>query len=93
MFLVSIYLWFMIARSVHHQIHPISMAQDFLDQEKEIIEHVLVETDMSFSPLLLIPDINALNMIQNYMTDTMGVMKNKIDVDHLVDSSFILDTH
>ena len=71
----------------------ISMAQDFLDQDKEVIEHVLLETDISFSPSLLIPDIDALNMIQNYMTDTMGVMKNKIEIDDLVDSSFILDTH
>ncbi len=70
----------------------ISMAQDFLDQEKEVIEHVLLKTDMSFRPSLLIPDIDALNMIQNYMTDTMGVMKNKIELNHLVDTSFILET-
>ena len=71
----------------------ISMAKDFLDQEKEVIEHILLETDMSFSPSLLIPDIDALDMIQNYMTDTMGVLKNKIEINHLVDASFILDTH
>jgi len=48
---------------------------------------------MNFRPSLLIPDIDALNMIQNYMTDTMGVLKNKIDINYLVDASFILDTH
>ena len=71
----------------------ISMAQDFLDQEKKLIEHILLKTDMSFRPSLLIPDIDALNMIQNYMTDTMGVLKNKIEINHLVDASFILNTH
>ena len=70
----------------------ISMAKDFLGQEKEIIEHILLKTDMSFRPSLLIPDIDALDMIQNYMTDTMGVLKNKIEINHLVDASFILET-
>ena len=68
----------------------LSMAQDFLDQEKEMTRHVLLETDICFNPSLLIPDIEALNIIQNYMTDSMGVLKNKIDMNQLVDSSFIL---
>ena len=70
----------------------ISMAKDFLGQEKEITQHILLKTDMSFHPSLLIPDIDALDMIQNYMTDTMGVLKNKIEINHLVDASFILET-
>ncbi len=70
----------------------LSMAHYFLDQKKEVIQHVLLETDLRFAPSLLIPDIEVLNIIQNYMTDSMGVFKNKINVNHFVDSSFILNT-
>ena len=66
------------------------MAQDFLAQKKEVTRQVLLETDINFNPSLLIPDIDALNIIQNYMTDVMGALKNKIDMNHFVDSSFIL---
>ena len=69
----------------------ISMAHHFLDQEKEVIRHALLKTGIRFNPSLLIPDIEALAIIQNYMTDSMGVLKNKIDLNHLVDNSFILN--
>ncbi len=69
----------------------INLAQEFLDQKKEVIEHIFLNTDISFSPSLLVPDIEILNIIQNYMKDVMGVLKNRIDMNRLVDSSYILD--
>ncbi|MCP4673392.1 MAG: ABC transporter substrate-binding protein [Desulfobacula sp.] len=68
-----------------------NLAQEFLGHKKEEIEYILLRTDISFSPSLLVPDLEALNIIQNYMVDVMGVLKNKIDVNLLVDSSYILD--
>lgn len=70
----------------------LSMACCFLGQKKRITQQMLLKTDIHFNPSLLIPDINALNTIQNYMTDAMGVLKNKFDINTLVDNSFILST-
>jgi len=67
-----------------------SMAQQFLNIDTNLARQVIFGTDICFNPRLLIPDIQALNLIQNYMADTMGVLKNKINVNHLVNSSFIL---
>ncbi len=70
----------------------VSLSHDFLDQKKEIVEKVLLKTNISYKPSLLVPDIDALNIIQNYMADVMGVLKNKIEITDFVDNSFILDT-
>lgn len=70
----------------------VSMAQSFLEQKKEVARDVLLETGIRFDPCLLIPDIDKLTVIQTYMGDTMGVLKNKINVNLLVDSSYILNT-
>ncbi len=67
----------------------ISMAQQFLDQKKQIIQDILLKTDIHFNPSLLIPDIEILDIIQNYMTDSMHVLKSKIDINLFVDSSYI----
>jgi len=64
----------------------------FLGQNEEVIRHVLLESGICFTPSLLVPDIKALNIIQNYMTESMGVLKNKIDINQLVDSSFITNS-
>ncbi|CCK81496.1 ABC transporter substrate-binding protein [Desulfobacula toluolica] len=66
------------------------MAHNFLGQNKEITRQILLKADIHFNPSLLIANIDALYIIQNYMTDAMGVFKNKIDVNTLVDNSFIL---
>jgi len=69
----------------------IYLAQEFLDQKKEVIEDIFQKTDISFTPSLLVPDIGTLKIIQNYMADSMGVLNNKIDMNLLVDSSYMLD--
>ncbi|NOX35209.1 MAG: ABC transporter substrate-binding protein [Deltaproteobacteria bacterium] len=67
------------------------LAHLFFDQEKQVIRQAILESDISFNPALLVPDIEALNIIRDYMTDSMGVLKKKINVNSLVDRSFILD--
>ncbi|MFH2061146.1 MAG: ABC transporter substrate-binding protein [Pseudomonadota bacterium] len=66
-----------------------AMAQKFCDQKISLIQQIFTQTDLSFNPDSLIPDINALEMIQNYMADTMKVLKNKVDLSVLVDRSII----
>ena len=75
-----------------HDPEVISMAHNFLGHKESIIKEILIKTDIRFKPSLLIPDIDALNIIQNYMADTMDLLKTKIDMDLFVDSSFILNT-
>jgi len=69
----------------------LATAHHFLEQDKEVTKAVLLDSGVCFDSSLLIPDIEALNIIQDYMTDTMGVLKNKIDMNLFVDSSFILN--
>ncbi len=68
----------------------VESARIFLDQNENVIRHVLVNSEISFDPLKLTPDIPALNIIQDYMVDTMGVMKNKIDIDDFVLNDYAL---
>ncbi len=66
-----------------------AMAEVFLDKDKETIQYMMEKTIMNFHPELLIPDIEALETIQNYMFDTMGVLETKIDINQLVEASYI----
>lgn len=70
----------------------LSMAQHFLGQKEKVIHHILTETGVRFDPSLLVPDVQALNMIQNYIADKMSIIKHKIDINLLVDNTFILNT-
>ncbi len=65
------------------------MAEVFLDQDSETIQYMMEKTIMHFHPELLVPDIEALEIIQTYMVDTMKVLKTKIDINELVDASYI----
>jgi len=70
----------------------LSLAQVFLEHDKDIIRRILFETDLTYDIPLLVPDPEALNIIQDYMSGPMGVMTSTIDVNRLIDSSFILQT-
>ncbi len=69
----------------------LSWAQHFLCQKKEIVRHVVFETGVCFEPSLLIPDRNSLEIIKNYMARTMGILNPEVDLNLLVDPSFIMD--
>jgi ABC-type nitrate/sulfonate/bicarbonate transport system substrate-binding protein len=70
----------------------LSLARLFLGQDREMIRHILYKTDLTYDIPLLVPDPEALNIIQEYMAGAMGVMTVGIDVHRLIDSSFILET-
>jgi len=70
----------------------LSLAQLFLEQDKDIARHILFETDLTYDIPLLVPDPEALNIIQEYMSGPMGIMNSAIDINRLIDRSFILQT-
>lgn len=59
----------------------LNFAQNFLGQEQGIVKEALLNSGISFTPSKLVPDKDALDIIQTYMTDTMGVMPQTIDLD------------
>lgn len=69
----------------------LSLAQVFLGQDREMIRPILFKTDLTYDIPLLVPDPDALNIIHEYMSGAMGVMAAGIDVNHLIDRSFILE--
>lgn len=59
----------------------LNFAKGFLGQEQGIVKEALLNSGISFTPSKLFPDKEALDIIQTYMTDTMGVMPQTIDLD------------
>lgn len=59
----------------------LNFAQNFLGQEQGIVKEAFLNSGISFTPSKLFPDKDALDIIQTYMTDTMGVMPQAIDLD------------
>jgi NitT/TauT family transport system substrate-binding protein len=67
----------------------LAMVQTFLEVNSDMVRQVLTGSDICFAPQLLIPDRRVLSLIQDYMADTMGIIKSKAPLDTLIDSSFI----
>jgi NitT/TauT family transport system substrate-binding protein len=65
-------------------------AQNFLGQDRDIVKQSLLNSKVSFTPKKLVPDKEKLNMIQNYMTDTMGVMPRTINLDSFLNPAYAL---
>lgn len=65
----------------------LDFAQNFLGQKQEIVKEALLNSGISFVPAKLIPDKDVLDIIQTYMTDTMGVMPQTIDLDAFLELS------
>lgn len=60
----------------------------FLKQDKELIKSILTEPEDRIITNDLLPVIEDFDKMQNYMTEKMGVLKDKIDLDKFVDSRF-----
>ncbi|MCP4714560.1 MAG: ABC transporter substrate-binding protein [Deltaproteobacteria bacterium] len=60
----------------------------FLGQDQAVVERVLTEPKDRITTNELFPLIDELATMQDYMCDTMGVIKGKIDLEKFVDSSF-----
>ncbi len=67
----------------------LAMAGKFLELDIKSIKQMMEQSGICFNPQLLIPDTEPLNLIQNYMADTMNVLEKKIDISLLVDDSLI----
>lgn len=83
--------FFQSAHILDTQIQPLSIdgnildfAQNFLGQEKKVVRQALLNSKICYSPQKLLPDRGKLDIIQTYMTDTMGVMSQTIDLDAFV---------
>jgi NitT/TauT family transport system substrate-binding protein len=83
--------FFQSAHLLDTQIQPPSIenslldaAQNFLGQEKKVVRQALLHSQINYSPEKLLPDREKLDIIQTYMTDTMGVMSQTIDLDAFV---------
>jgi NitT/TauT family transport system substrate-binding protein len=72
--------------------NTLSKAGTFLGLDKNILTNILSNTAIRFDPNLLKPDIEGLNAIALYMKDSMGVLKSEINMEQLVDDSFILNS-
>ncbi|MCP4024164.1 MAG: ABC transporter substrate-binding protein [Desulfobacteraceae bacterium] len=68
----------------HKDDQIVSAAQTFFEQNEKVTRHVLFETGLSFDPAKLMPDISAINIIQDYLVDEMGIMENKINLDDFI---------
>jgi hypothetical protein len=66
----------------------LDFAQNFIGQKKHIVRQALLSSKISYSPQKLLPDREKLDIIQTYMTDTMGVMSRTIHLEDFVNSAF-----
>jgi len=63
----------------------------FLNQDKELIKSILTEPEDRIITNELKPVLEDFEEIQNYMTEKMGVLKGKIDLEKFIDLSFAED--
>ncbi len=69
-----------------------SNIETFLSMDKKTVKKIFSETAIQFDPSLLIPDIEALKTIAQYMKDSMGILNNEINLKTFIDDSFILNS-
>jgi NitT/TauT family transport system substrate-binding protein len=63
----------------------------FLGQDKELIKGILTEPADRIMTNELMPLADDFDKMQNYMTEKMGVLKDKIDLDKFIDTKFAKD--
>lgn len=77
----------LINRGMDHE--TTALAETYLGESAAAISRMIAETRISFSPEHLVPDMDALNMIQTYMTDTMCLFDDQIDIVPFIDNRLI----
>ena len=89
--------FFQSAKQLNHLIlddqtdeNGLDWAENFLDQDKDIVKQSLFNSNVSFNPKKLAPDKEKLDIIQTYMTGTMGVMPRKIDLDSFLTPGYAI---
>jgi len=64
------------------------LAAGFLAQDPVLLQTALARSRICFAPEKLVPDTTAIDMMQSYMVDAMGIMPQKIDLDIFVDTTW-----
>ncbi len=64
------------------------IGSQFLGQSEDVVKKVLTEPTDRVMTNELLPVVDDLSKIQDYMCDTMNVLKGKIDLDKFVDTRF-----
>lgn len=65
-----------------------AIGANFLKQDKELIKGILTTPPDRIITNELLPEIGDFDKMQNYMTEKMGVLKGKIDLDKFIDMKF-----
>ncbi|MEE4362611.1 MAG: ABC transporter substrate-binding protein [Desulfotignum sp.] len=65
-----------------------ALGAGFLAQDPVLVQAALARSRIGFTPERLVPDTDAIDRIQTYMVDAMGIMPKKIDQDIFVDKSW-----
>ena len=60
----------------------------FLNQDKNLIKGILTDPADRIMTSELKPQVDDFDKMQNYMTEKMGVLKDKIDLDKFIDTRF-----
>ena len=83
-------LFFSAARHLENKtiLDQAALGAGFLAQDQVLVQAALARSRINFAPEMLVPDTGAIDMIQAYMVDTMGIMPKKIDQDIFVDKTW-----
>ena len=83
-------LFFSAARHLENMPIPnqAALGAGFLAQDPVLVQTALARSKIHFAPEKLVPDTAAIDMMQSYMVDAMGIMPQKIDLDILVDTTW-----
>lgn len=83
-------LFFTAARLLENKtiLDQAALGAGFLAQDPVFVQTVLARSRINFAPEMLVPDTGAIDMIQTYMVDAMGIMPKKIDQDIFVDKTW-----
>jgi len=71
------------------ELHRFSL-EKFFDQDSQVVDQIL-SNFLPERPRSLVPEIHYIEIINQFMVKEMGIMKNIIDIDDLVDRSFALE--
>ncbi len=66
----------------------LSLAADFLRQSEKVTAKAIKSSGVSYSPKLLIPKTDLLTIVQDYMSQTMGVLAGNTDIDSFINPAF-----
>lgn len=66
----------------------IKVASSFLKQEEEVVRHVLTNPQDRVTYDKLLPDIDNLEKMQNYLTNEISALSAKVDLEKFIDFQF-----